>query len=93
MLVVGLFGGAVYVVSMVSTTEVVTKTATSTVEVKVNVLEDRIQKAQDEAGVEIEAEAQAAYNSVFENGMRKVADQVKAEYIKEIEETITSADY
>lgn len=67
--------------------ETVVKTET------VEVLEVRIKNAQDEARERIESEAQALYDEYVEEEMTKVSDQVKEEYIAEIEATISSAAY
>lgn len=67
--------------------ETVVKTET------VEVLEVRIKNAQDEARERIESEAQAIYDKHVEEEMTKVSDQVKEEYIAEIEATISSDEY
>ena len=68
--------------------------ATTTVEVQmVEVLEERIKEAQDAARGDIEAKAQAAYDAVVEDEMTAVADEVKKDYISEIEATISSESY
>ena len=67
--------------------ETVVKTET------VEVLEVRIKDAQDAARERIESEAQAIYDKHVEEEMTKVSDQVKEEYIAEIEATISSDEY
>ena len=66
---------------------------TQTEEVHVDALEARIKAAQDAARSEIEAKAQSAYESVLDAEMTQIADTVKAEYIAEIQGTITSEVY
>jgi len=61
--------------------------------VEVNVLENRIKDALEEANGSIESKAQEAYNKVYEMEVKKIEDAVKANYIKEIEATISSEDY
>jgi len=61
--------------------------------VEVNVLENRIQAALEEASASTTAKAQAAYDKVYDQEVKRVEDDVKAAYIAEIEATITSAEY
>jgi cbb3-type cytochrome oxidase cytochrome c subunit len=61
--------------------------------VEVNVLENRIKEALEEANGNIEAKAKEAYNKVYEMEVKKIEDAVKANYIKEIEATISSEAY
>ena len=68
--------------------EVVTEVVT------VNMLEDRIEDAQEAKRAEIEEAAERAYNALYEEKMIEVADSVKEAYIAEIEATISSeSDY
>jgi uncharacterized membrane protein YhiD involved in acid resistance len=64
-----------------------------TVEVEVNVLENRIQDALEEAKASTTAKAQEAYDKVIEAETKRIEDAVKAKYIAEIEATITSEAY
>lgn len=82
-----IFGGEIVVVNE--------RVATTTVEVQVveEKLEVRIKDAQEAARAEVEAKAQNAYNAVIEEEMTAIADDVKKEYIKEIEATISSESY
>jgi tartrate dehydratase alpha subunit/fumarate hydratase class I-like protein len=61
--------------------------------VEVNVLENRIKDALEEANGSIESKAKEAYNKVYEREVKKIEDAVKAEYISEIEATISSVEY
>jgi hypothetical protein len=61
--------------------------------VEVNVLENRIKDALEEANGSIESKAKEAYNKVYEMEVKKIEDAVKAEYISEIEATISSVEY
>jgi hypothetical protein len=61
--------------------------------VEVNVLENRIKAALEEASASTTAKAQAAYDKVYDQEVKRVEDEAKAAYIAEIEATITSADY
>ena len=61
--------------------------------IEVNVLENRIKAALEEAGASTTAKAQAAYDKVYEQEVKRIEDEVKAAYIAEIEATITSSEY
>jgi hypothetical protein len=61
--------------------------------VEVNVLEVRIREALEEAGSTIENKAKEAYDRVYEMEVKMIEDKVKADYIKEIEATISSVEY
>jgi hypothetical protein len=61
--------------------------------VEVNVLENRIKDALKEANGSIESKAKEAYNKVYEMEVKMIEDKVKADYIKEIEATISSVEY
>lgn len=61
--------------------------------VEVDSLEVRIAEAQELALASTTAKAQEAYNSVFDSEMKRISDEVKEDYIAEIEETITNPSY
>jgi hypothetical protein len=61
--------------------------------VEVPTLEKRIEVAQQEAKADVEARAVEAYNALYEAEMARIADEVKEEYIAEIEATITNPAY
>lgn len=60
---------------------------------KVDVLEERIKKAQEEAMPEIVEKAQAQYDAYVESEKQRIADEVKTAYIAELEKTIKTPDY
>lgn len=61
--------------------------------VEVDVLENRIKDALDAASASTTAKAQAAYDKVYEQEVKRIEDEVKAAYIAEIESTITDPNY
>lgn len=61
--------------------------------VEVNVLENRMREALEEAKASTTAKAQEAYDKVVEAETKRIEDAVKAKYIAEIEATISSPDY
>lgn len=64
-----------------------------TEEVVVDVLQKRIEDAQNAARPEIEAEAMKAYENAVQAELQAIEDTVKMEYITELEETIESPEY
>jgi LPS O-antigen subunit length determinant protein (WzzB/FepE family) len=59
----------------------------------VDVLEVRIKEAQNGAQASTTAKAQEAYDKVFKTEMKRIEDEVKADYIAEIEKTISDPSY
>ena len=59
----------------------------------VDALEVRINEAREAAMASTTAKAQEAYDKVYEAEMKRVADEVKADYIAEIEKTISDPSY
>jgi len=64
-----------------------------TVEVKINVLDKRIEEAVASSSDTIEKKAKEAYERIKAEETKKIEDKVKADYIREIEATISSPDY
>jgi hypothetical protein len=58
--------------------------------VEINVLEKRINEAIEAEESAIEAKAQEAYNKVIEAEKTKIRNEVKLEYIREIESSLSS---
>ena len=87
--IIGVIGGILY---FVPSTQTVLNERVVEVEkvVEVPTLDKRIEDAQNEARSDIEAKAQEAYNAFVEKEMTRIADEVKAEYIAEIEATISA---
>ena len=75
------------------TMEVITETNTVEVEVRVNELEEKIKTAQDSARAEIETKAKAEYDAFVAKELKRVEDEVKVQYITELEPTIELEDY
>ena len=90
--IVGLMGAALEL-AYNTDVEVINQTETIIEVQTVDSLEDRIKTAQEAKMSEIEASAQAAYNELMAKELKRIEDKVKAEYIEEIEATITSVDY
>lgn len=64
------------------------------VEVKeVIMLDKRIKTAQEAEMSQIEASAKQAYDAYVQKELKRIEDQVKIEYIKELEETIEDPAY
>jgi hypothetical protein len=82
--VAGQFGS---VVSVTNEQIIVEKT------MEVDKLDKRIKEAVDAAGASTTAKAQAAYDTVYQEEMKRIEDEVKATYIAEIEATITDPSY
>lgn len=61
--------------------------------IEVDTLDLRIKEAQEAKMSEIEASAQLAYDEYIQNELDAIEEEVKIEYIKELEETIESEDY
>lgn len=80
---------------MPNTAEVMKSTPETIVKVeKVDTLEDRIKNAQEAEIDTVQSKAQAAYDAVYDDEMNQISDdEVKTQYISEIESTITSEDY
>jgi Tfp pilus assembly protein PilV len=85
--------GVIAVSKFPATMEVVNNTATTTVEVQVDVLENRIKEAQDAERGAIEIKAKAAYDASIAKELKKIEDKVKTEYISEIEKSIDDVSY
>lgn len=92
-LVMSVIGGAVLFYPSVTEVTNIREYVEVEKTVEVNVLENRIKGALDEANGSIEAKAQEAYNKVYEMEVKKIEDKVKADYIAEIEATISSESY
>jgi hypothetical protein len=60
---------------------------------EVPTLDIRIEKAQAEARKEIEQKAQEAYDAFVKKEMKRIEDEVKIEYISEIEKSIEDVVY
>ena len=76
-----------YIVEQVEQAEEVIKVET------VDALEARIKTAQEGAHASTTAKAQEAYDKVYKAEMKRIEDGIKADYIAEIEETISDASY
>ena len=59
------------------------------VEKEINVLDKRVTEAIESAQASTTAKAQAAYDQVIEEEKKRIEDEVKLQYIKEIEETLS----
>lgn len=93
-------GGGIVIVLNTLSVETATNDQKNTHEVKevvtevtVDVLQERVQAAQDAARPDIEAKAQEAYQKHVESELEAIRQQVTADYIAELEETITHEDY
>jgi hypothetical protein len=82
--VAGQFGSVV----SVTTEQIIVEKTT-----EVDKLDKRIKEAVDAAGASTTAKAQAAYDKVYQEEMKRIEDEVKATYIAEIEATITDPSY
>ena len=94
-MVVGILGGITYGL-LNERSEVVVQNVQKeivTEEVVVDVLQKRIEDAQNAARPEIEAEAMKAYENAVQAELQSIEDKVKMEYITELEETIESPEY
>lgn len=89
---VALIGGAV-LYFLPSTHEVINDRVVQEKVIEVDTLDLRIKTAQEAKMGEIEASAQKAYDEYIAEQLRLIEEQVKIEYIKELEETISSEDY
>jgi hypothetical protein len=58
--------------------------------VEINVLEKRINEAMEAGQAEIEAKAQSAFDKVIEAEKTRIENEVKLEYIREIESSLSS---
>ncbi len=76
-----------------NTEEVFKETIEVEKQVEVNVLDKRIEEALQAAQASTTAKAQAAYDKVIEAEKKRIEDEVKADYIAEIESTITDPSY
>jgi len=76
-----------------SDVEVIKETETVIQVETVDSLEDRIKTAQEAAQSVTEDAAQALYNEYVEKEMKRIEDEVKIEYIGEIEQTIEDPAY
>lgn len=84
----------VIVMFIPNTTEVINHRPETIIQVEtVDTLEDRIKTAQEAEMSQIEASAQEAYNAYVEGELKRIEDEVKIEYIKEIEQTIDDPAY
>lgn len=84
------------VLTNVGTTEEVTKFVkgdTVVETVTVNDLEVRIKEALEANQASTTALAQKSYDEVYNKEVKRIEDKVKAEYIAEIEATISDAGY
>lgn len=75
----------------------VSETVNNTIEiektVEVDALKKRIDEAQNSAQASTTAKAQAAYDEVLIKEQKRIEDEVKADYIAEIEATIEDPAY
>ena len=78
---------------MPNTMEVINETRTVEVKVTVNELEEKIKTAQDSARAEIETKAKVEYDAFVAKELKRVEDEVKVQYITELETTIELEDY
>ena len=78
---------------MPNTMEVINETRTVEVKVTVNELEEKIKTAQDSERAEIETKAKAEYDAFVAKELKRVEDEVKVQYITELETTIELEDY
>ena len=92
-LVMSVIGGALFFYPNTTAVQNIKEVIEVERTVEVNVLENRIKSALEEANGSIESKAQEAYNKVYEIEVKKIEDEVKAEYISEIEATISSGEY
>lgn len=61
------------------------------VEKEINVLDKRVAEAIESAQASTTAKAQAAYDEVVAEEKKRIEDEVKLQYIKEIEDTLSPA--
>lgn len=92
-IVMSVIGGIVFFYPSVTEVQNIREVIEVEKTVEVNVLEARIKEALDGAENDIKAKAEEAYNRVREIETKKIEDAVKAQYIKEIEATISSESY
>jgi hypothetical protein len=78
-----------------STQQFVTQTVTHVEEkiVETDTLEVRINAAKELAMASTTAKAQAAYDKVMQEEIKRIEDDVKSDYIAEIEATISDPSY
>lgn len=90
---VGIVGGAVYALANVGSSLEVVNPRIEQIEVEkevaVDALEIRIREAQDKASQVIDTKLETYRQEL----LKEVADQVKREYIKEVEASISSESY
>ena len=92
-LVMSVIGGVLVFVPSSTTVQNIREVVEVEKTIEVNVLENRIQAALEEASASTTAKAQAAYDKVYDQEVKRIEDEVKAAYIAEIEATITSPEY
>lgn len=76
-----------------SVSETVNKTIEVEKEVEVDALEKRINEALEASQASTTEKAQKAYDDVVAKEKKRIEDEVKADYIAEIEATITDPSY
>jgi ABC-type bacteriocin/lantibiotic exporter with double-glycine peptidase domain len=59
------------------------------IEKEINVLDKRVAEAIESAQASTTAKAQAAFDKVVEEEKKRIEDEVKMQYIKEIEDTLS----
>jgi molecular chaperone DnaK (HSP70) len=83
-------GGMTFIPSV---SETVNKTIEIEKEVEVDALDKRIKEAVESASASTTEKAQKAYDDVVAKETKRIEDEVKADYIAEIESTITDPSY
>ena len=95
--IVGLMGGLVANRDSISdffgSVEVIKETQTIVEVQTVDSLADRIKTAQEAAQGATEASAQALYDEYIEKELKRIEDEIKIEYIAEVEATIEDPAY
>ena len=95
--IVGLMGGLVANRDSISdffgSVEVIKETQTIVEVQTVDSLADRIKTAQEAAQDATEASAQALYDEYIEKELKRIEDEIKIEYIAEVEATIEDPAY
>ena len=96
MLLVGVMGTAIYYGESLGSLfdkEVIKETQTIVEVQTVDSLADRIKTAQEAAQDATEASAQALYDEYIEKELKRIEDEIKIEYIAEVEATIEDPAY
>jgi len=92
-LIVSVIGGVLTFLPNTTTVKNIKEVVEVEKTVEVDVLENRIKEALEAASASTTAKAQAAYDKVYEQEVKRIEDEVKAAYIAEIEATITDPSY